>query len=406
MKKILSLILLLSIFLSFIPTPAKAVTLADYRKLLKQYQQKYAESQASINKTESEIKQTNEEIENIKAEMISMSSEIAILNEDVIKYEEEIAAKELQTKKLVEYLQLSDGENVYLEYAFNADDMTDLIYRMAVVEQITNYNEESVKELNKLIKKSEKREKEIHDKEQQLNEKRAELESLIVSLGEDKSILTESGLSASKQIELYKQQIKRYEDAGCEENDVIGKDCATAVRAGSFKKPLKQGWITSEYGWRTYYYKGDKITSLHRGVDMTNTNPYKTKIYSTAPGTVSHIYEDGAHALCLVIEHYYEPEKKMYSSCYCHLSSYNPKLKVDMKVTTDTWLGYVGSTGIGTGPHLHFEINPCVKFDAADKNCGDWNKFVAFAEYQYNKGFKGPRQFINFPKKYVKWTSR
>jgi len=402
MKKILGILLIFVIFLSYLPSPVQAETLADYRKLLKQYQDKYAESQASINKTETEIKETNKKIEDIKAEMISLSAEVSILHDDVIKYEEEIAAKEEETKKLVEYLQLSGGENVYLEYAFDADNMTDLIYRMAVVEQITSYNEETIKELNNLIKKSEEREKEIHQKEKELAKKQSELESLVVSLGEDKSILTESGLSASKQIELYQKQIKRYEDAGCDENDVIGKDCATGVTAGSFTKPLKAGWITSEYGMRTF--RG--VTSLHRGVDMTNTNPYSTKIYATAPGVVSYKYTDGAGALCLVIEHYYEPAKKNYSSSYCHLSSYNPKIKVGMKVTTSTWLGYVGNTGISSGPHLHFEINPCSKYDAADKNCGSWNKFVAYAEKIYKDGYKGPRGFIKFPNKYVKWSSR
>lgn len=405
MKKVVGLLLIIGTFLSLLPTPTKAVTLADYKRLLKQYQDKYAESQAGINKTEDEIKQTNKEIENIKAEMISMSSEIAILNEDKILYEEEIAAKELETKKLVEYLQLSGGEDVYLEYAFGADNTTDLIYRMAIVEQITNYNEESIKELHNLIKKSEQREKEINKKEKELNAKRAQLESLIVSLGEDKSILTEAGLSASKQIELYKKQVKHYEDLKCKDNDVIGKDCAVEATTGSFKRPLISGWITSDYGMRTLTYNGKTTRSLHKGVDITNTNPYKTKVYASAPGT-AYRFKDAAGALCIIIKHYYTPEKKYYSSFYCHMSSYNPKIKDGTKVTTDTWLGYVGNTGISTGPHLHFEINKCAVFDPADKNCGSWNKYVAFAESQYKKGYKGPRTFISFPKAYSKWTAR
>ena len=62
------------------------------------------------------------------------------------------------------------------------------------------------------------------DGEKELNEKRSQLEDLIVSLGEDKSILAEAGLSASKQIELYKKQIKHYEDLKCKDNDVKTKN--------------------------------------------------------------------------------------------------------------------------------------------------------------------------------------
>ena len=97
MKKFLKILLIFTIFLSTVPINIKAETLADYRKLLKKYQDEYAESQAAINKTESEIKSTNKEIENIKAEMIDMSSEIGVLQQDVIGYKEEIEKKELQT---------------------------------------------------------------------------------------------------------------------------------------------------------------------------------------------------------------------------------------------------------------------------------------------------------------------
>lgn len=402
MKKVLSLLLLFSILLSLIPTTAKATTLADYRKLLNQYKAELAESQASINKTEAEIKETNKEIDNLKEEMISMGSELSVLKDDIIKYEEEIAAKELETKKLVEYLQLSGGENVYLEYAFNANDMTDLIYRMAVVEQITSYNEDMIEELNELIKKNEQRQKEINERENELKQKEAELEELVVSLGEDKSTLTESGVSASKQLKLYEEQIKMYEDLGCDEYDVIGKDCAVLGSIGNWRKPTATGYVTSEYGMRTL----DGETSLHRGIDIGSKNPYKTKIYSIGNGRISKIYPDDYGALCVITEHYDSKEKIYYTATYCHLSSYNPKIKVGMKVTSDTWLGYMGATGYCKGPHLHFEIIDCRKLDPVDSNCGKWKNYVKYAKKRYNNGFKGPRGFIKFPKKYVSWSSR
>lgn len=404
MKKVLSLLLLFSIFLSFMPTSTKAATLADYRKMLEQYKKELADSQAAINKTESEIKETNKEIKRLKEEMISMSGELAVLKDDIIKYEEEIASKEVETKKLIEYLQLSGGENAYLEYAFNADDMTDLIYRMAVVEQITNYNEDIVKELKDLVKKNEDRQKKINEREKEIHKKEEELADLIVSLGEDKSILTESGVSANKQIKIYEDQIKMYEDLDCGENDVIGKDCAVLGSIGNWRKPTATGYITSEYGMRKL--SSQKTATLHRGVDIGSKNPYKTKIYSIGNGRISKIYDDDYGALCVITEHYDSKEKKYYTATYCHLSSYNPKIKKGMKVTSDTWLGYMGATGWCEGPHLHFEIIDCRKLDLDDNNCGKWNNYVKYAEKRYNEGFKGPREFIKFPKRYSQWTSR
>jgi len=401
MKKFGLFLLILTIFISFIPINVNAEneTLADYKKLLEKYKKDYADTQASINKTQNEIDSANEQIADIKKEMIDMAAEISVLKEDITSYKEEIEEKELETKKLVEYLQLSSGENLYLEYAFGADSMTDLIYRMSVVEQLTDYNEDIVSDLNNLIKKSEDREKEINQKEKELTVKQSDLEELIVSLGESKSSLSVAGISYSTQIKLYKEEIEMYEDLGCKDNDVIGVDCAVTSSLGSWKRPTTAGYITSEYGIRG--------GSLHRGLDIGNSNPYKTKIYAVANGTVSKIYSDYYGALCLIIEHYDSKAKQYWSSSYCHLSSYNPKIKKGMTVTPSTWLGYMGATGYVTGPHLHLEIFSCRKLNAADKNCGSWDKFVNFAKKQYNKGYKGPRSLINFPKgTYNKWSSK
>jgi len=399
MKILSKLLIIFIIFLSFVPIPTKADTLKQYKDKLAKYKADYASNQASINKTESEIQSTNKEISSIKTEMINMSNEIGQLQEDIAGYNEEIKEKELQTKKLVEYLQLSGGENLYLEYAFDAESITDLIYRMSVVEQITNYNDENIRELNDLIKKSEQREKEINKKEKELTNKQVELEDLVVSLGENKESLSESGVSISKQIKIYEDQVKAYEKAGCKDNDVIGVDCATTVSSGAWRRPTVTGYVTSEFGYRW--------GSLHRAVDTGNKNPYQTKIYAVASGTITSIYYDYYGARVVLIEHYDASTGKYYTSDYCHMSSYNPNIYVGMKVTSNTWIGYMGMSGKATGPHLHLEIFPCRLYNLNDKNCSTWNKYVNYAAKLYKQGYKGPRGLIDFPKgTYNSWSSR
>ncbi len=401
MKKFSIYLLLIISCISFLPIRVHAdnETLLDYKNLLKKYQDQYASTQSSINKTETEIKEANQEIADIKQEMIDMAAEISVLKDDITSYKEEIKEKELETKKLVEYLQLSSGANLYLEYAFDADSMTDLIYRMSVVEQLTDYNKDVINDLNDLITKSEEREKEINEKEKELTVKQGNLEKLIVSLGEDKNSLSVEGVSYSQQIKMYKEEIEMYEDLGCKDNDIIGVDCAVTSSIGTWRRPTTSGYITSEYGMRG--------GSLHRGLDIGNKKPYQTKIYAVANGTISKIYSDSYGALCLVVEHYDSKQKKYWSSSYCHLSKYNPKIYKGMTVTTNTWLGYMGATGYVTGPHLHIEIFDCRKYNAADKNCGSWNNFVNYAKKKYNAGYGGPRSLINFPKgTYNSWSSR
>lgn len=399
MKKFLSILFIIALLISFIPIPTKAETLKQYKDLLAKEKAKYEANQASINKTQSEINSTNNEIENIKKEMISMAAEIGQLQEDVTSYKEEIEKKELQTKKLIEYLQLSGEENLYLEYAFGAETITDLIYRMSVVEQLTSYNDNVIKELRVLIEKCEKREQEINKKEKELNAKQADLEKLVVSLGEDKATLSESGVSVSKQIKFYEDTIKQYEKEGCKDNDVIGVDCATTVSSGTWRRPTTSGYVTSEFGYRW--------GSLHRAVDTGNKNPYQTKIYAVAAGKITRIYSDYYGAKVVLIEHYDAKTKTYYTSDYCHMSSYNPKIYEGMQVTSNTWIGYMGMSGKATGPHLHLEIFPCRLYNLADKNCSTWNKYVAYAEKMYKNGYKGPRGLINFPKgTYNSWSNR
>lgn len=52
---------------------------------------------------------------------------------------------------------MSQGENVYLDYVFGSDSVTDMVYRLSIVEQITEYNNKMVKELEDLITTNEKR---------------------------------------------------------------------------------------------------------------------------------------------------------------------------------------------------------------------------------------------------------
>ena len=65
---------------------------------------------------------------------------------------------------------MSGGENLYLEYVFGTETITDLVYRLAVVEQITEYNEKIVKDLEKLIKTNEKKKKDLAAKEKKYQE--------------------------------------------------------------------------------------------------------------------------------------------------------------------------------------------------------------------------------------------
>lgn len=402
-KKVL--IVALSILI-IIPTNAKATTLRDYENKVTKYQNELNAAKAAIKKTESQIASTKTEISNIKKESSDLEEEIEHMHDEVDNGNEEIKKKSLEIKDFYAYYQMSDGENAYLEYAFQADNMTDFIYRMAVVEQMTEYNNQVIKELQQMIERNKKREVEIGKKQVSLDAKKKVMEGKVVSLGEQKESLQEGGVDSQKQLKIYQDIVASYKKQGCKSNDVIGVDCAKTGSAGIFRRPTKVGMITSEFGSRW--------GSLHRGVDISSPNKKKEKIYPVANGTITAKYHDTNGALVLMIEHYDSKSKKWYTSDYCHMSSYAPGLYVGKYVTSDQYIGYMGNTGYvlprptkakpDNGTHLHMEIAQCRVYK--DSKCGTWSKYTSFMASQARNGFKGPRALINFPKSGTKWTSR
>ena len=87
----------------------------------------------------------------------------------------------------------------------------------------------------------------------------------------------------------------------------------------------------------------------HMGIDYAA--PIGTPIFSVANGRVVHLGYNGAFGNLIILEH-----PGNYHTYYAHLSNYNVELQVGNEVRRGLEIGYVGSTGRSTGPHLHFEL--------------------------------------------------
>ena len=87
----------------------------------------------------------------------------------------------------------------------------------------------------------------------------------------------------------------------------------------------------------------------HMGIDYSA--PTGTPIFSVATGKVVHLGYSGAFGNLIILEH-----PGNYRTYYAHLSNYNVELEVGNEVRRGLEIGYVGSTGRSTGPHLHFEL--------------------------------------------------
>ena len=202
----------------------EAKTLKNLKDELATLEAKYAEASKNKNLTDAEIKSLSNEINNITSNIETIKSNIKKAEEDIQKSEKEITEKKKETDELLKFLQVSSGENVYLEYIFEADSYTDFIYRYSIVSQLTEYNTNLMEELETLVKTLEEKKVSYNNEKASLEKKSNDLNSKIAVLQVNLENYKQEGSSIEQDIEDMKKQIEIYENRGCKDNEDITVD--------------------------------------------------------------------------------------------------------------------------------------------------------------------------------------
>ena len=100
------------------------------------------------------IDAANKEVGQLASKINSNESKVETAKSKVKDLEDQIKEKKNEIDNLLSFLQVSNGDNIYLEYVFQAADFTDFIYRSAVVEQLTAYNNELIDDMYKMIEEN------------------------------------------------------------------------------------------------------------------------------------------------------------------------------------------------------------------------------------------------------------
>lgn len=116
---------------------------------------------------------------------------------------------------------------------------------------------------------------------------------------------------------------------------------------GGFVTPV-QGTLTSKFGPR--FHPILKVTKLHAGVDWAA--PTGTPIVAVGAGTISFLGVAGGYGNVIYIDHGNGTQSR-----YAHMDAFGPGMANGTAVNKGDLIGYVGTTGRSTGPHLHFEIH-------------------------------------------------
>jgi len=163
-----------------------------------------------------------------------------------------------------------------------------------------------------------------------------------------------------------------------------------SVQKALLRTPVNGARLSSGYGKRRHPILG--YTRMHKGVDFAAKKG--TIVRAAGSGVISQARRNGAYGHYVNIRH-----SSKYSTVYAHLNNYKEGIHVGKRVKQGEVIGYVGSTGRSTGPHLHFEvirdrkrINPLsVKLPSGTKLAGkELKTFIALMD-------NIKRQYVQLP---------
>ncbi len=349
----------LAIFASIIPAAfaatekeiedAKAKT-QQAKDAVEENKKKVEEVLAQFNAVDKQISDTEYQITTVKAQIEQTEKDIKTKQEELKKAEQDyIDYQELF--KVRARAMYENTEMDYLEILFGAENFGDFLSKIEIITQLMNYDQSVLEKLENIKK--------------QIKETKKELETNLVSQKESKAVLENTKASlqstlAEKQELLDKIQADgklleaAHEAAEAAENAVINQNQA----ALSFEAypvdysgtgmvwpvPSTKG-ISSYYGYRIHPIYGYR--KFHAGIDINAS--YGVDIIAAESGTVTMATYNGGYGKCVIINH---------GSGITTLYGHNSELNVTsgQKVVKGQVIAKAGSTGLSTGPHLHFEV--------------------------------------------------
>ena len=120
-----------------------------------------------------------------------------------------------------------------------------------------------------------------------------------------------------------------------------------SVRKALMKTPINGARLSSPFGMRKHPIDG--FNKMHRGTDFAA--PMGTPIMASGDGVIKKAGWCGGGGNCVVIKH-----NSTYQTVYAHMSKFAKGIRKGTRVKQGQTIGYVGSTGKSTGPHLHYEV--------------------------------------------------
>ena len=307
----------------------------------------------------------DQQISNTSAQIANVEAQISEYEELITQTEAELADAEEREEAQYELFcsrvrsMEEQGTVSYWSVLFKADSFTDLLSRLDFVNEIMDYDQRVIQDLQDL-------QQEITEKKESLEDSRSESEAAKAKLVSEKSTLDKQRADAVALVNEINANEAEYQstlDAIDAEEEAIqarivelsrqlaaqqaasGQTTSNAA-LGGYIWPVSSRRITSPFGNRNTGIAG--ASTNHKGVDIGGVY-YSSEVHAAKSGTVIVSQYSSSYGNYVVVSH-----GSGNTTLYAHMSSRS--VSVGQWVDQGDVLGITGSTGITSGPHLHFEI--------------------------------------------------
>ncbi len=365
---VIALLVVSTLQLQLFAPPVKAVTQAEIDDL----RDNASDLESEKNELQSQINELKDDKDDALAKKALLDEQSDVIRAEIANVEEQIAAYETliaQTQAELEAAEQEEAEQYalfckrvrameeqgtvsYWSVLFQATDFADLLSRLDAASEIMDSDQRLIAELEAL-------QQEITDKKTDLENQLTEQEAAKAELEDKKAELDAQVAEAAALIAELQANQESAEalmdelDAEADRIDAQIKEMEAELAAslgtgtvGGYIWPVSSRRITSPYGNRNTGIPG--ASTNHKGVDIGGVG-YTSEVVATKAGTVIISQRSSSYGEYVVISH-----GTGNTTLYAHMSS--RKVSVGDYVSQGQVIGITGSTGISSGPHLHYEI--------------------------------------------------
>lgn len=321
---------------------------------LSQLKDNVAEQERYKDTLDQQIEVVQDQVDEINALIVDLDNKISQKESEITETQLKIDKNRELLKQRLRAIYMA-GETSTLDIILGAKDFNDFLDKAEIIKNVSLHDSKLIEDLKSDMEKIEKEKNELESSRAEVSAQRDELDSKRTEL----TYLAEESERVLAQLGQETQKITDMIDENDEEIQRINREIEEYYRNYDPTPVPGPSYGTGNYTWPvpgfTYissdYYDTDGRSSMHGAIDIAGIGIYGAQVVAADSGTVitgSVGGWGGGYGTYLVIDH-----GNGKSTLYAHMSG--AAVSIGQSVSKGQVIGFVGSTGYSTGPHLHFE---------------------------------------------------